>query len=172
MKKQKYTFFSLLFIMVLMMLAVGSLVSAAQTDSITATVTVQNISVTIADGTVAYGTLATSNNQNTTASGLDDSQTATNNGNITENFNIMGQDSAAWELADTAGSEAYTHKFCITTCDSSPSWTAFNEDGYTTLATGISASGNQVFDLQIGTPISTATYTQQVVDITVQAVAG
>lgn len=144
---------------------------AADTDSVTATVTAQNISVTVSDGAVAYGTIAVSTSRDTTTAGVNDSQTATNDGNITEDFNIMGTDSAAWELADVAGSEAYTHGFCTTNCDVSPTWTQFNETSYTQLANSISSSADQVFDLRLQTPTSTATFTQQSVDLTVQAVA-
>ena len=146
------------------------IVKAADTGTVTATVTAQNISVTVSDGTVTYGTIATSSTSDTASGDLDDSQTANNNGNITEDFNIKGQDSGAWTLGGTAGSETYTHKFCITDCDGSPVWTALTTN-YQTLAEDIAASGDQVFDLQIGTPTSTSTYTEQSVDVTVQAVA-
>jgi hypothetical protein len=148
-------------------------ITAATTGTVTATVTVQNISLTVADGTITYGTMSTSENKDTTtaAQQLNDSQTATNNGNITENFNIKGIDSTNWELADTAGADTYTHKFCTSNCDTSPTWTAMNEDTYTSLTTGITSSGNQVFDLQIGTPTSSTNFTSQSVDVTVQAVA-
>ena len=115
------------------------------------------------------GTQTTSATEDTTTSGLDDSQTATNDGNVTEDFNISGQNTANWTLASTAGDEQYFHKFCVTDCDSSPVWTALTTS-YQTLATGIGESSNQVFDLQIGTPSSTVNFTQQSVDVTVQAV--
>lgn len=169
MKKTKsYLFLGGLIALLLMIL--GPVTRAATTATVTATVTAQNISVSVSDGTVAYGTLSTSATQDTTSSGLDDSQTASNGGNVTEDFNIQGKNSTNWTLGNTAGSETYTHKFCTTTCDSSPIWTVLTTS-YQTLATGISASGNQIFDLQIGTPTSTSNYTQQSVDVTVQAVA-
>jgi len=160
-----------IFIVIFAVLAVSLQIIAADTDSVTATVTAQLVSVSVTDGAVAYGTVATSSSEDTTSSGVDDSQTADNDGNVTEDFNIMGQDSGAWELADSAGPEAYTHGFCISNCDSSPSWTQFNETTYTTLATSIADTGNQVFDLRLQTPTSTATFTEQSVDVTVQAVA-
>ena len=144
---------------------------AADTATVTATVTVQNISVSVSDGEVSYGTLAVNTSQDTTSGNLDDSQTATNDGNVTENFNIKGQDSAAWTLASSAGADQYVHEFCTSNCDTSPTWTALTTD-YQTLATGIEASGTQVFDLKITTPTSTSSYDEQSVDVTVQAVAG
>ncbi len=89
----------------------GISVKAADTASVTATVTAQNISVTVTDGTVAYGTISLSSSKDTTTSGTNDSQTATNNGNVTENFNIKGQDSANWTLAATAGPDQYVLHF-------------------------------------------------------------
>lgn len=146
-------------------------VFAADTAAVTATVTAQNVSVTVSDGTVSYGTMATSSTKSTIAADLNDQQTATNNGNVTENFNIRGQNSGAWTLAGTAGSDSYTHKFCTATCGTPPTNFTALTTNYQTLASGVTASGTQVFDLQLGTPTSTATYTQQSVDVTVQAVA-
>jgi len=143
---------------------------AADTGSVTATVTVQNISVSVSDGTVTYGTLANNALADTTSNGLNDSQTATNNGNVTENLNIKGQNGANWTLAGANGSDAYRHRFCTSNCDSSPTWTALTTN-YQTLATGVTTSGNQVFDLEIQTPNPSTVYTQQSVDVTVQAVA-
>lgn len=143
---------------------------AASTATVTATVTVQNISVSVSDGTVSYGTLATSGTKDTTSTGTDDSQTATNNGNVTEDFNIKGQNTASWTLAATQSTDQYFHKFCVTNCDASPTWTALTTS-YQTLGTAIATSGTKVFDLQIGVPSSSSSYTQQSVDVTVQAAA-
>lgn len=142
----------------------------AQTDTVTATVTAQNVSVSVADGAVAYGTVSTSSTEDTTTNGVDDSQTATNDGNVTEDLTIRGWDTTNWTLGGTAASETYTHKFCTSTCDSSPSWTALTTS-YQTLADDVSSSGTQVFDLQIGTPTSTSNYTEQSADVTVMAAA-
>ena len=139
-------------------------------DSVNLNVIPAVVSVSISDGIVNYGITAINSNKDTTASGIDDSQTATNNGNATENFNIKGQNSDNWTLAETAGEEIYTHKFCTSNCDSSPVWTALTTS-YQTLAIGVNVDGTQSFDLQIGTPTTTSNYTQQNVDVTVQAVA-
>src|SRR3989344_3706482 len=146
------------------------LVWAADTGAVTATVTVQNISVSIFDGTVTYGTLSNNATADTTSGGLNDSQTATNDGNVTENFNIRGANSASWTLAGTNGSDIYRHRFCTSDCDGTPTWNALTTS-YQTLATGVATSGNQVFDLEIQTPNPSTVYTQQSVDVTVHAVA-
>lgn len=166
----KFSFKTFIIVFVLTF-AVAMPVLAADTAAVTATVTAQNVSVTVGDGTVAYGTMAVSTTKSTTAADLNDLQTATNNGNITEDFNIRGQDSAAWTLAGTAGSEQYTHKFCTTSCTTPPTnYTALTTN-YQTLGSSIATSGTKTFDLQLGTPSSTATFTEQTVSVTVQAVA-
>lgn len=157
-------------VFVLALFVLNSVVLAADTATVTATVTLQNVSVTVSDGTVAYGTLAASSTEDTTSGNLNDSQTATNNGNITEDLNIKGQDSGDWTLAGSVGADQYKHDFCITTCDSTPSWTALTTS-YQTLQSSVSASGTQDFDLRMNTPSSSTSYTSQSVDVTVQAVA-
>ena len=146
-------------------------VEAASSASVAATVTAQNISVTVSDGTIAYGIIPVNTSKSTIAADLNDLQTATNNGNVAEDLNIKGQDTAAWTLGGTAGSETYVHQFCTATCTTPP--TNFNAltTNYQTLATNIATSGTQTFDLRITTPTSTATFTSQSADVTVQAVA-
>ncbi len=92
-------------------MAVGVAVQGANEAGVAATVTVQNISVSVSDGTVVYGTLPVNTAKSTLAGELNDLQTATNNGNVTENFNIRGTDSGTWTLGATAGSNVYVHKF-------------------------------------------------------------
>ena len=144
---------------------------AATTDQVTTTVTVKNLAVSVSPSSIDYLTIAIGSTEDTTTSGINNSITATNDGNITADFNIQGADSTNWTLSDSAsGSETYMHQFCTSNCDSSPLWTALNNSSYDTLATGITASGNQVFDLQITTPTDTAYYTQQSTTVTIQIV--
>jgi hypothetical protein len=165
------------FVIVLTFVSLFTLISmvgakAADTGVVTATVSAQNIAVSVTDGTVTYGTLGMGSSANTTSTGGNhDSQTAQNTGNISESLNIKGQDSTAWTLQATAGSEQYTHKFCITNCDTTPVWGSLSI-GYTTLATGIGVTASQAFDLMIGTPTVTTNYDSQSVNVTVQAVTG
>jgi hypothetical protein len=125
------------------------------------------VSVSISDGTITYGTLSSNSSQDTTASGLNDTQTATNDGNVSETFNIKGQNSAAWTLAATNGADQYIHEFST---DGGTNWIALSTS-YQTLATGVASSGTQDFDLKITTPTSTSSYSQQSVDVTVSAIA-
>lgn len=153
----------------LLVFVLSSVAKAADTGTVAATVTVQNISVSVTDGVVTFGTLA--NNASAGTNGTD-TQTATNNGNITENLNIKGQNSTNWTLGATAASDQYILKFCTATCTTPPTnYTALTTN-YQTLATGVVATtGNQTFDLYITTPNPSTVYTQQSVDVTVQAVA-
>ncbi len=133
------------------------------------------VSVTVSDGSVTYGVLATNTSKDTTASGLNDTQTATNAGDVAEDINIKGQSSANWTLAGSAGNEQYVHFFCIAgigvpdPCDTSPTWTVLTTS-YQSLANNIAASGTQKFDLKLTTPTTTNSTSQQSVNITIQAV--
>ncbi len=147
---------------------------AADTATVTATVTVQNVSVSVSDGTVPYGTMAVNTWKSTLPSEVNDMQTATNDGNVTENFNIKGQNSANWTLATTPGTDQYTHQFCNDTdndCTTPPTNYTALTTSYQTLDTGIATSGTVDFQLRLGTPTATSYYTQQSVDVQVQAVA-
>lgn len=144
----------------------AGVVRAASEGIVAATVTVQNISVSVTDGTVAFGTLA--NNASAGTNGTD-TQTATNDGNITEVFNIKGQVSAGWTLGATAGSNIYVLQFCTATCTTPPtSYTALTTS-YQTLAASVTTNDTQTFDLYITTPNPSTVYTEQSVNVTVQA---
>lgn len=148
-------------------MVVGVAVGAANEASVGATVTVQNISVSVSDGTVAYGTLAVNTTKSTLVGELVDLQTATNNGNVTETLNIRGTVSSpgSWTLGAAAGSNVYVHKFSK---DSGTNWTPLATTNQT-LAAGVAALGTQAFDLQITTPTASTDYTAQSVNVTVQA---
>jgi len=170
-QNENIIFFGLL-VIISIVLILGTTAQAADTGTVTATVTAQNVAVSVADGTVTYGTLSLSGTASTTAagSGLDDSQTATNDGNVASTFNIKSQDSANWTLAGAIGSDDYVQEFCITDCETTPTWTALTTS-YQELAAGVAAAGTQDFDLKIIVPSSSSNYTSQSVDVTVQVVA-
>lgn len=151
---------------------------AASTGTVAATVTPQNISVSVTDGTVAYGTVDVSSSKDTTSGGVNDSQTATNDGNVAEDFNIKSTDATGgttWTLAGTVGADQYKHSFCTTgggspdPCDATPTWTAMTTS-YQALGTNISSSGTKKFDLKLDTPSSVSDYVQKSITVTVQAV--
>jgi hypothetical protein len=142
---------------------------AQETDTVTATVTVKNIALSVDPGNISYGIISAGSTKDTTASGVDTSITASNDGNVTAVLNIQGADTQSWALNDTAvGTEQYMHEFCTTSCDSGGTWTALNNSTYDTLAPSVAASGTQVFDLKIHTPSLTEDYTQQSTTVTIQ----
>lgn len=127
------------------------------------------ISVTITtDGTVDYGILPANTSKDTTASGLNDTQTAKHDGILTtEDFNIKGQDtSCPWTLSSSSGANQYVHSYST---NSGGSWTPLTTS-YQTLATSKTETETQDFDLKITTPTSTSCLTPQSVDVTVQAI--
>lgn len=167
-------------ILALIGLGVSMAASAANTANVSATVTAELITIVVADGVVDYGILPISTIKNTTTGtngGADGTQTVTNNSNVIVNLDVKSSDAVGgtqWNLAGSIGADAFTHKFCVTTCNSSPTWIAFNANNttYVSLATNIAASsGTQDFDLEIGTPSSVSDNTLKTITVTVLATA-
>jgi hypothetical protein len=163
---------SLVLALALMVLVPMTAVWGAE-DSVTCTVTGENVSVSVTDGEVTYGTLGVDAVKNTLSGGLDDLQTATNDGNVTADFNIKcsnaidGDSGTDWTLDSTTGQDQFTHEFST---DATFPGTALTGT-YQTLATGITASGTETFDLQITMPSSITDYSVKTITVTVQAVA-
>lgn len=151
---------------------VFGLTQAQTTDEVNATVTVQNIAVSVSDGSITYGILGQNSTTTTLLGGVDDMQTATNDGNVTSTINIRGTNSTNWTLAGTADTDIYTHHFCNETDNdcSTPlaSYTALTTD-YATLKSGVSVSSTVDFHLHINTPNLSTVFTQQNVNVWVQA---
>jgi hypothetical protein len=98
--------------------------------------------------------------------------TATNDGNVTEDFDIYSENTGNWTLAGATASDEYIHKFCNDTdndCSSPPTnYTALTTSPQT-LKTGISSSGTMFFQLELTTPNPSTVYTEQSSVVTVQA---
>ena len=94
-------------------------VLTVQAETVAATVTVTNVGLTIADASIAYGSLGLSTARST-STGMWDTQSATNTGNVAEDFFIAGTNSANWTLGATSSNEVYRHAFCTTNCESTP----------------------------------------------------
>ncbi len=153
-------------------------VLAATTGTVAATITPQNISVSVTDGVVAYGTMDLNSSKDTTSASANDTQTATNDGNVAEDFNIRSTDAIGgtpWTLAGSVGANQFTHSFCTSgsgtpdPCDATPTWAAMTTS-YAALGSNIAASGTNKFDLKIDTPSSTSDYVQKSITVTIQAV--
>ena len=156
------------------------MVEAADTGTVTCTVSGELVSVTVSDGSISYGTLPLSGTKNTVVYHLTnnphgmtpaDTQTATNNGTVAEDFNIFSGGatgtSQSWTLAGNSDTAQFCHQFST---NSGTDWTTLTGD-YQTLATNISASGTRTFDLKIMMPSSTTDYGSHSIPFTVQAVA-
>jgi len=129
------------------------------------------ISITLTDGAVDYGTVAVGATEDTTASGVNDTQTATNNGNVAERFQIKSSDAsggAPWTLGAEQGSNTFTHTASI---DGGSNWdiAMTAADTYYDLATSVPADGTQDFDLQIGMPTSVTDYGEHTITVIVLA---
>lgn len=147
--------------------------SGATTANVSATVTAQNVSISLngTDGSVAYGTIALNASQDTTPTGVNDTESIQNNGNVTEDFTITGANSANWTInTSNSTQDNYIHQVCTVTCDSSPSWVSMTT-GALKLADDIAASGTLDFDLKVTTPQDSTVYTQQTLGVTVTASA-
>ena len=155
-------------VVVLMAIFVGTAVLGADSGQVAATVTASVIAVTVSDGGVAYGTVATS--EDTTSSGVNDTQTITNTGTVNEAFEIKGVDTTHWTLAGAAGDATYAHKTCIADCDTTPSWTAMTTS-YTDLDTGKTPSATTALDLQITVPTANAGTAQETANVDILATA-
>lgn len=141
---------------------------AATTATVSATVTFQSFSVTVQDGSVAYGTLAAAATRDTTPGSLNDEQRPENNGNATEKINIKGYDSASWTLVSgTPGADAYRHRFST---DDGSNWSALLTS-YLTYEPSVAAGASPDLHLEILMGTSSATSSQQSTDVTLQAVA-
>jgi hypothetical protein len=151
-------------------LVVGFASHAATTGQVLATVTVQNISLTVSDGSVAYGTLGQNTPQDTTASGVNDTQLAVNTGNIASDFTVKGANTTNWTLAGTTGSDQYKHDWCTVDCDGTPTWNSLTTS-YATLSTGVAALATTSVDFRITTPNPSTVFTQQTASVSVQVTA-
>jgi hypothetical protein len=139
-------------VLVLMTALVPTAVLAA-TDAkdVTCTVTAKLVSITVLDGSVAYGVLEVGSTKSTLAGELADTQTVTNTGNVAVDLDIKSSNASGgtgWTLAESSGPNAFVHQFSINSGDN---WTNLTTS-YQTLATGIAYAGTQTFDLQITMP--------------------
>lgn len=174
----RYSLRLLLLLVAVAPLGLAGRALAASTGTVAATITPQKISVAVADGSVAYGILDLSTSKDTTSAGVNDTQIATNDGNVAEDFNIKSSDAtggSGWTLAGTAGADQFKHSFCTAgsgspdPCDATPTWTAMTTS-YASLSTNVATSGTKSFDLKIDTPTTTSDYLEKSITVTIQAV--
>lgn len=176
------TLIATLCILGMISLVINVAVRAGTESTVTCSVTPGSYSVSVATSTYNYGSMTI----NSTASSTDD--IATNDGGLTEKFNIKGADAATtspyiWTLNTDLGTDIYMHAFsatntqasgAATTTDPETSWVAL-ATGYQVLAASVAQSGTKTFWLDMRTPSAagaSTTYGQiYETTVTVQAAA-
>jgi hypothetical protein len=152
-------------------LAIPMAAFADISGTVTCTVSAELVSVVVTNGTVDYGVVALSGNQDTT--GQVNHPTAQNNGTVAEDFNIYSSSAISntvgspqdWALAGTPGDATFTHNFRLV---GGTTWTALTGTGQT-LVNNIAASDSQAFDLQILMPTATTDYGTHTITVTILA---
>ena len=146
----------------------------ADTEIVICTVSAYLVSLTVTNGTVAYGNLALGATANTTTAALNQTQTVYNSGTVPEDFTIMSGDAygtpdKTWDLVTTTtpGYNEFKHEFSTT---GGPPWTAMPDDNsYTTLAGPVAPAVTVLLDLQITMPWTTDDYVEHGILVTVMA---
>jgi hypothetical protein len=165
-------FLSLLVGLIGLLVVIGA--KASDNAAVTATVTVQNVTVSLNHASFDYGIIANNTASSTLPLWSGAGIIATNDGNVSEDFDINGADTVDWAIKTTAGGDEYVHKFCNDTddvCTSPPTSYSALTTSPTPLKTSIGTSGTCVFQLQITTPNPDTHYTQQSAAVTITASA-
>ncbi len=122
------------------------------------------ISITVTDGSIAFGNIPFGESKATTS--LSDTQSVTNNGNVTVTVSVKGENAPCpWTLGSNVGSEQYRYDFST---NSGTDWTPLTTS-YVNMKTGLTASSSQNFDLRLWAPTTTTCTTQQSINMTLQA---
>ena len=145
-------------------IVIGVTQATAQEDQITVTVTIPSaISVSLSTDAWAIGELALGE------TATSPSITATNDGNVTEDFSIASGDSANWACEATAGSEDFTMK---AQGGDLTSYTSICDTGQTLETDLVKTTGEVSFTLQFTAPTDTAALdTPQTITVTITASA-
>ncbi|MFH0814719.1 MAG: hypothetical protein V1902_01315 [Candidatus Falkowbacteria bacterium] len=172
----KNAIFQISLIVGVMILFVTLAAQGADSGTVTASVTAQNVSLTVSDGTLAFGTLAANSVANSCANS--DQQTVTNNGNVNEDFAVKVVNPANWTLGASAASEVFTASYkvdggvCPATTYAPPTAAFVTSGTYIEdIKAAVATSGTFTLDVGINTPTSTSTYTAQSIVFTVLATA-
>ena len=157
----------------------GGVVQSATDATVTATVTVQNVQMTLSQTDFEYGTMSSNTASSTVGLFAGAGIIATNTGNVNSDFDIYGANTGTgkagngWDLLGTAGTDEYIHKFCNDTDNDCTIPTG--QANYSALTTSpgvlknvVAGSGTVAFQLQITTPNPSTKFTVQSVPVTVQ----
>jgi len=179
---------ALLSVLALVALVVPAAVFAANTGTVSCTVSAQGlVSVTVTPGSVAYGTVALNTYKNTAQydatnnpSGMatPQTQTITNTGNVNEDFDIKTSNAVGatnWSLTpSTPTHDEFSHFYFVSTTayngTGTPMFIAFTwPDTNVEVATNVVPEGVRYLELLITMPGSTADTGNHTITVTVLA---
>lgn len=146
---------------------VGNMVGASDEGTVTATVTIGDVSVTVDPVSFNYGTMPF----NASKESFDVVGGGSNNikatvGSVVTDLDIMATSTAAWTLASSVGANQYMHEFATSTDQTTQpaGYAALTNDyGDNVLVTAAAADSDTWFGLKIHTPTSGTTDQQSAV---------
>src|SRR3989344_5380996 len=151
---------------VLVSLFVWQMAGAASTATVSATIRAKNLAVSVADGSIAFGSVAL--NTATTTAGNSDTQTVTNDGSDAvlnvKSGNATG--GTTWTLGTSAGSDIF--KLEVSTTTGSTYMTLQATDTYLTASSTFASLEDQDIDFRFTTPTGSTDFVQKSLTITVQ----
>ena len=151
---------------VLVSLFVWQMAGAASTATVSATITANNLAVSVADGSIAFGSVAL--NTATTTAGNSDTQTVTNDGSDAvlnvKSGNATG--GTTWTLGTSAGSDIF--KLEVSTTTGSTYMTLQATDTYLTASSTFASLEGQDIDFRFTTPTVSTDFVQKSLTITLQ----
>ncbi len=139
---------------------------AAETGTIAATVSATNLSVSVSDGTIAFGSIAL--NTATTTAGNGYTQVATNDGSEAA-LNVKSGNATGgttWTLGSSPGSN--TFKLEVSTTTGSTYMTLQAADTYLTASSTFASLADQNLDFRFTTPTASDDFVEKSLTITVQ----
>jgi len=151
----------------------GAVGGGGGSGTVTGTVSTELLSLTVSDGSVAYGNVALGGTRSTLELQPTDTQTITNTGSMAEKLEVKCSDATGgvtWYLVFSSVSERtdeYAHQW---SGDGGQNWNDFlPAHVYDTLNPSLAASGTQALDLKIYMPTSTSDTLQKSITVTVLA---
>ncbi len=148
---------------VILLALVAVPVFAGSTAGVNVTVQAQNISITVSPTSYDYGVLSVGDTTETATT-----FTATNNGNIAEDFYIQGANTTNWTLANNPGDEIYEHDFKGGSQATYKALTTSDQAAASNIAAGGSVTN---YRFQLHMPTSTTNFDPQSTTVTFTATA-
>lgn len=145
----------------------GHSVIAADTDTISATVSATSLSLSVSSGSITFGSVAL--NTATSTVGSTYGQTVTNDGS-SMTLNVKSSNATGgttWALGTSAGSDQFKLETSTTT---GSTWSTFQAtDTYLTASSTVAAAATQLLHFRFTTPSDSTDFVQKTLTVTVQA---